>query len=91
LRKIVLAALLLAGCVSTGKMDALRGQSVEQAFARLGYPDSKMVVLGDTVYSWGTDQPHGPSCVIKVVVGPDNIVKSWNAYGNAVGCNSRIN
>lgn len=94
MKGILLAAALLSGCATgqiTRNMGTLKGAHVRDAFARLGSPDSQQIVLGDTVYSRGTDQPTGPSCVVKVVVGPDNIIKSWNAYGNDIGCRSRVN
>lgn len=54
--KLLLAAtILLTGCVSMYMDEYLKpyvGQDIHAAVAKLGYPDSQRVILGDTVYAW---------------------------------------
>lgn len=96
---IVAAATLVSACVYTPTNDinrgltALKGQDASVAYAALGYPDSQIVVDGDTVSSWGNQQAAmlstGPAtlhCSLKLVIGPDHRVKSYNWNGNFGAC-----
>lgn len=48
---------VLTGCVTFEQVDAglatLRGKSLEQVIAVLGYPDSERSIAGKTIYTWG--------------------------------------
>lgn len=70
----------------SAEMTALKGRPVAEAFESLGYPDDKLTIGSDTVYKWGTDQERGPSCTFKIVADEKGIIKSWDGYGNAAGC-----
>ncbi len=53
-------AALLGGCATFGQMEeglsALMGKSEAEAFAVIGYPSSKDIFAGDTVYTWLVSQ-----------------------------------
>ena len=56
---MVLAAAALTGCVSRNMNEGLQslvGQDIHAAVARLGYPNAKREMLGDTIYVWGSSQ-----------------------------------
>ena len=88
--KVSLLAVGLAGCAfgpsKLEPLNQLEGQPVERFFDALGYPDRQEVVADKTVYHWGTDQPTGPSCTVKVVANSNGIAEDWESYGNAYGC-----
>jgi hypothetical protein len=67
---LVVAALGLPGCVPQ-RMDeglqALAGQNIQAAVAKLGYPDSQRTMLGDTIYIWST---RGPGGAVAVAISP---------------------
>jgi hypothetical protein len=90
----VLALALLLSIFGNGlgdfsaEMTALKGRPVQEAFVPLGYPDDKLTIGSDTVYKWGHDHGRGPSCTFKLVVDEKGIVKSWDGYGNAEGCDT---
>lgn len=85
---IIGAALLLTGCmtaigdVTTG-MNSLVGAPVQRAFDAIGYPDGQQIIAGNTVYSWGKNDE---DCAIKVVAGPDGIIKDWDGFGSQYSC-----
>lgn len=89
-RVFLFFVLALGGCAfGSSALNPLAnyvGQPVQSVFAAIGYPDRQEIVAGNTVYHWGTDQPEGPSCTVKVVANPAGIVLEWDAYGNAYGC-----
>lgn len=78
--------LLLSGCVSLSSfsdgMTALKGQPVEVAFQKLGYPERQAVIAGRTVYYWGdrTD------CSFKIVATADGRVDRWDGIGSPAAC-----
>lgn len=61
--RFFLAAVIvaLAGCVQmpgpviTKELDGLRGQPVQVAFARLGYPNNQGEIAGEKFYVWSTE------------------------------------
>lgn len=57
--QLLLAVMLLSGCVTFGQMkaglDVLMGQRTERAFDVLGYPSDKQEYGSDTVYTWYTN------------------------------------
>lgn len=48
---------ILSGCVTFEQVDAglatLKGKSLEQVIAVLGYPDAERSIAGKTIYTWG--------------------------------------
>lgn len=93
-RAAALLAALSAGCATLGTfssgMDDLIGRPVDVAFQRLGYPERQSVIVGQTVYYYGTDHDSGPSCTFKIVADQGGIVRSWDGIGNAHGCSLYI-
>lgn len=87
--RLPVLTLLLCGCATLGDfsagMNALIGQPQQVAFQRLGYPDRQETVAGRTVYYYGADHDHGPSCAFKLVT-EAGIVRAWDGIGNASGC-----
>ena len=56
---LLLAVISLSGCVGQHMDEGLSnlvGQNISVAVARLGYPDSKREMMGDTIYVWGRSQ-----------------------------------
>ena len=56
---VILCVILLNGCVSqnmTKGLNNLVGKHIRAAVERLGYPDAKREMLGDTIYLWGKSQ-----------------------------------
>lgn len=54
-----LAAVGLAGCVDQAMnqgLGGLVGQNIRAAVSRLGYPDGKREMLGNTIYVWNTNR-----------------------------------
>jgi hypothetical protein len=120
----VAASLALSACAThpqvssalDSNLDAMIGQPVEAAVARLGQPMAAVPVGADLVYGWGhaftktefTNAAAGwvdaassqggvfpaprrtvpDSCVIRVVVGPNGLIRDWDYQGNARGCRS---
>jgi hypothetical protein len=62
------------------------GTEAQTVFSAIGYPDRKEMIGDNTVYHWGTDQPEGPSCIVKIVADPAGKVLETDAYGNPEGC-----
>lgn len=83
-------ALFLGGCAygasALNGLDQFVGNDAQAVFSAIGYPDRQESIAGNTVYHWGTDQPQGPSCTVKVVAAPTGKVLETDAYGNAIGC-----
>lgn len=59
----LLAAALLAGCVTAPKLASLDaalnpyvGRNVRELLPKLGYPVSQRTVMGDEVYTWSRDR-----------------------------------
>lgn len=50
----------LAGCVTFDQIDAglstLKGKTLEQTIAVMGYPDSERKIVGKTIYNWGNEE-----------------------------------
>jgi hypothetical protein len=57
---MLIAALLIGGCVTTesiiAPLRAMKGQSIQVAVAKLGYPAEKREMLGDSIYVWSTNR-----------------------------------
>lgn len=121
---ITAASLALSACAAhtqassalSNSLEAMIGQSVEAAVARLGPPSATESVGSDRVYGWGhavsrTELLHPlpgfidaansqggvfppprttirDSCVIRIVVGADGLIREWDYQNNERGCRS---
>jgi hypothetical protein len=121
---IIAASLAISACAahtqaSSGldsTLDALIGQPVDVAFARLGQPIGSATVGTDRVYGWGrtyastefSNAVAGPvmpadyrggvfpqprrtvqkTCVIRMVVGADGLIRDWDYQGADRDCRS---
>jgi hypothetical protein len=93
---LVAAAVGLSGCVGARMdraLDRLEGQPVQMAFAKFGPPDQEQTVSGGKIYSWVVDEvgPAGQTavqyaCRVRVASDNDNIVRSSDWRGDALGC-----
>ena len=120
---IVISSLLLSACATHAQqtsakldssLDAMVGQPVEVAIARLGEPIGSTPMGTDLVYGWGnsftsteytnaapgwveaSDYRGGVyppprhkvqnNCVVRIVVGPDGLIREWDYQGTDRGC-----
>ena len=120
---IIVSSLVLTACATPSQqastelrrsLDAMVGQPVEVAVARLGEPMASVPMGSDLVYGWGYGftraeftnaapgwvnaadaqggvfpaPRHGvpDSCVIRMIVGADGLVREWNYQANDRGC-----
>lgn len=86
--RVVLLGLLLSGCATLSlqpfseRMTALKGQPVEVAFDKLGYPQNEKEIAGRKVYYWTENS----DCTFNIVATPDGRVDKWSGVGSPAGC-----
>jgi hypothetical protein len=120
---IVAPTLVLSACATTSqqassgldhRLDALVGEPVEVAVARLGEPIAYAQMGSEKVFGWGESfarteftnaapswvdaaaaqggvfpaprRTVPDSCVIRMIVGADGLIRAWDHQGNARGC-----
>jgi len=120
---MIVPMLLLSACATTEQqasadlddsLDAMIGQPVSVALARLGEPIAAVPTGSELVYGWGygftraefTNAAPGwvdaaasqggifatprrtarDSCVIRMVVGADGLIRNWDYQGNERDC-----
>lgn len=89
MKRLAFAALLPLAACSTfstapfqSAMTSLKGQPVQVAFDKLGYPDKEGTVAGHAVYYWGTEES---PCSFKIVA-TEGKIDQWDGYGSPAGC-----
>lgn len=86
--RVVLLGLVLSGCAMvslqpfSNGMNGLKGQPVEAAFDKLGYPQRHENIAGREVYYWSENS----DCEFNIVSTPDGKVDKWSAVGSPAGC-----
>ncbi len=86
---VALVCFCLAGCVGmSAATTALRGQDIAMAVSKLGYPDDKQEMFGNTVYRWKTGNQYGGwFCNLNLVADSRGKIISGSWSGNG-GCSS---
>lgn len=88
--RLILIAVLLAGCASASLRDRLepyRGQTIQALIPKLGYPTSQQIVLGDTVYTFAFHNPANDfACSVQVATDAAGLIKDFHGAGNNGGC-----
>lgn len=85
--RAVFLCLALAGCATISLqpfsqgMDRLRGQPVQAAFDRLGYPQNEKQIAGKTVYYWTENF----DCTFNIVTS-GGVIESWSGVGSPAAC-----
>lgn len=90
MRELTLAAaLVLTGCaahqakVLDSEMRAFIGKPLTEISRHIGYPDSKIDVLGNSVYTWGTDIA---GCKLQVTTDADGTIRTYHLDGYVRSC-----
>lgn len=84
--------MVLSGCAHETireTMPSYIGQPVNVLIARLGFPTAEQTVAGQKVYIWTTGRLiEGTTydCKIRAIVGPQDLIISWDYEGNEGGC-----
>lgn len=73
------------GSVLFSGLEKFHGKPQQYAFDTLGYPDRKMLIGSDTIYSWVNTEPDNLSCTVKVIVRAKRILKT-DFSGNNGAC-----
>jgi hypothetical protein len=88
-----LLLLPLAGCSHLDKnlradLQPLVGQNIKVPIAKIGYPTSNQVILGDMVYVWSmTSETTGTQpCILQIAASTAGIIKSYSWQGDRRGC-----
>jgi hypothetical protein len=88
MRYLVLVV-LLAGCaahqvkVFNAELDRYVGKNLTAITKYIGPPDTKLEVLGKTVYAWGTDVT---VCKLQLTTEPDGTITTYHWEGNISQC-----
>lgn len=90
---IAATGMLLASCAATqANKDALnlRGQPIDAAIARFGYPSEEKVIAGRKIYVWNRSTS-GPDvnfkCEMVVEVNPQGQITNHTITGQLGACN----
>lgn len=89
---IVIAALLLTGCVSMidRPLAARVGMNIQQVIDQIGYPTTERVVAGRKVYTWTRRfafQGDTMECELTYEVNDAGVVIDYNWHGQLGACN----
>lgn len=87
--RYVVLVILLTGCVAhqvkgfNTELDRFVGKPLPAITKYIGYPDAKLEVLGNTVYTWGADIA---ACKLQITTDPTGTITTYHWEGSMPAC-----